>query len=81
MAEYNKPLPIPDVDSQAFWDRCKAHELAAQRCQDCGKVSLAAPGLLPALLFVEIRLDETGRNRDRLFFRGRALRVDSCFSG
>ena len=37
MADYTKPLPIPDLDSQPFWDRCKAHELAAQRCHDCGK--------------------------------------------
>lgn len=36
MAEYTKPLPVPDVDSQQFWDNCKAHELSAQRCDDCG---------------------------------------------
>jgi uncharacterized OB-fold protein len=35
--EYRKPLPIPDIDSQLFWDKCKAHELAAQCCNDCGK--------------------------------------------
>jgi uncharacterized OB-fold protein len=37
MAEYAKPLPVADVDSQPFWDGCKAHELSAQRCRDCGK--------------------------------------------
>ena len=35
MAEYTKPLPVADVDSQPFWDGCKAHELSAQRCRDC----------------------------------------------
>jgi len=35
MAEYTKPLPIADIDSQPFWDRCKVHELSAQRCGDC----------------------------------------------
>src|SRR3954449_12040993 len=36
MADYSKPLPVPDIDSQPFWDKCKAHELTAQRCRDCG---------------------------------------------
>ena len=29
MAAYTKPLPVPDIDSQVFWDGCKAHELSA----------------------------------------------------
>jgi uncharacterized OB-fold protein len=37
MADYAKPLPVADIDSQQFWDSCKAHELSAQRCQDCKK--------------------------------------------
>lgn len=37
MAEYSKPLPVADVDSQSFWDHCKVHELSAQRCRDCGQ--------------------------------------------
>lgn len=35
MVEYDKPLPVPDVDSQHFWEGCKAHELRAQRCCGC----------------------------------------------
>jgi uncharacterized OB-fold protein len=30
------PLPIPNEDTQAFWDYCKAGELRAQRCTACG---------------------------------------------
>ena len=30
------PLPIPNEDTQAFWDYCKAGELRAERCTNCG---------------------------------------------
>jgi len=33
---YEKPLPGPDIDSQGFWDGCKAHELRILRCNGCG---------------------------------------------
>ena len=29
------PLPIPNEETQAFWDYCKAGELRAQRCTAC----------------------------------------------
>jgi uncharacterized protein len=37
MAEYTKPLPVVDADTQPYWDGAKAHELRAQRCSGCGK--------------------------------------------
>ena len=36
MTEYKKPLPVPNLDSQAFWEGCKKHELLIPRCQNCG---------------------------------------------
>ena len=30
------PLPVPNEDTQPFWDYCKAGELRAQRCTNCG---------------------------------------------
>jgi uncharacterized OB-fold protein len=30
------PLPVPDEDSQPFWDYCAQGELRAQRCSSCG---------------------------------------------
>ena len=36
MAQYNKPLPIPNVASQAFWEGCKKHTLLIPRCRSCG---------------------------------------------
>src|SRR5215471_11744000 len=43
------------------------------------KISLASPGLLSPLLFVEIRLDEAWRDWHRVFVRCSALCVDSRF--
>ena len=36
MAEYKKPLPIPDPDTKEYWEGCKRHELLLQRCSQCG---------------------------------------------
>lgn len=35
MAEYARPLPVPDGDTRPFWDAAKEHHLVIQRCQDC----------------------------------------------
>ncbi|HEX6513624.1 MAG TPA: Zn-ribbon domain-containing OB-fold protein [Chloroflexota bacterium] len=32
-----KSLPVPDMDTQPFWDACKARELRVQRCAGCGR--------------------------------------------
>lgn len=37
MKELAKPVPIPDKDTQPFWDGCRAHELRAQQCTGCGR--------------------------------------------
>jgi uncharacterized OB-fold protein len=37
MIEYAKPLPTIDLETQPFWDACRAHELRGQRCTACGK--------------------------------------------
>ena len=81
MADYTKPLPIPDIDSQPFWDRCKAHELSAQRCGDCGKFRWPPQAFCPHCYSWKFDWTKLERNRHRVFFRGRALRVDSCFQG
>ena len=38
MAEYEKPLPAPTVDTELFWYYCKRHELRMQKCSQCGYV-------------------------------------------
>jgi uncharacterized OB-fold protein len=36
MAEYMKPVPIPDHVTGRFWEAAKRHCLLIQRCRDCG---------------------------------------------
>ena len=36
MADYNKPLPQANPQTEEFWEGCKRHELLIQRCTDCG---------------------------------------------
>ncbi len=30
------PVPVPDADTQPFWDGCRSRELRIQRCGACG---------------------------------------------
>jgi uncharacterized OB-fold protein len=47
VAEYNKPLPLPDPETQPFWDAAKAHELKAQKCSNCGRFRFPPQGFCP----------------------------------
>ena len=38
MTEYARPLPQPDDLTRPFWEAARRHELAVQRCIDCGKL-------------------------------------------
>ena len=33
---YAKPLPTPSHESQPYWDSCRQHALALQKCAGCG---------------------------------------------
>ena len=35
MADYLKPLPVPEVETEPFWAACKEHRLDVQQCDDC----------------------------------------------
>jgi len=35
MTDYQKPLPVPDGDTQPYWSAAKEHRLTIQLCQDC----------------------------------------------
>jgi hypothetical protein len=37
MADYQKPLPAPQGESQTYWDRTRKHELWLRRCNACAK--------------------------------------------
>ena len=42
MTAYNKPLPVEDADSAAFWAGCRNRELLFQRCSQCSTVRCPA---------------------------------------
>ena len=48
-----KPVPVPDEQSQEFWDAAAKHTLAIQRCQACGFYSYPPAMLCPNCLSPE----------------------------
>lgn len=60
---YTKPLPLPDADTQPFWDACKQHELRAQRCSACHRYRWPPQDFCPECYSWDsewMRLPETG---------------------
>ena len=35
MSNYVKPLPTLDADGRSFWESCRKHKMALQRCLSC----------------------------------------------
>lgn len=35
--EYNKPVPVPQGESDYYWQKAKEHELWLRKCDDCGE--------------------------------------------
>ena len=33
------PIPVPNLDNQEFFDRCREHQLVLRRCRDCSLFS------------------------------------------
>jgi uncharacterized OB-fold protein len=48
--EYKKPLPVVTELSRPFWEACRRHELAVQRCQGCGAFRYPPAVLCPECL-------------------------------
>jgi uncharacterized OB-fold protein len=52
VADQRVSIPVPDSDSSAFWESCKKHEMAIQKCVDCGSLRypprLVCPNCLSA---------------------------------
>jgi uncharacterized OB-fold protein len=34
---YNKPVPVPQGESDVYWEKAKQHELWLRKCDDCGE--------------------------------------------
>ena len=50
MADYNKPLPIPDPVTKPFWDSLKAHAIQLQRCGGCNRFIYYPRAVCPGCL-------------------------------
>jgi uncharacterized OB-fold protein len=63
MADYAKPLPAPDPDSEPYWEATRARELRAQKCSKCGRFRFPPQGFCPSCYcwdFAWTKLPETG---------------------
>ncbi|MEE8363063.1 MAG: Zn-ribbon domain-containing OB-fold protein [Dehalococcoidia bacterium] len=48
MAEaYNKPLPIPQPESDRYWEGAKNHELWLRKCNDCNQAYFYPRNICP----------------------------------
>ena len=45
--KYDKPLPMPDLETQPFWDGAKAGKLLLPKCLDCGQYHFFPRALCP----------------------------------
>ena len=64
MTQYEKPLPIINIDNAQYWEFCKKHELRMQKCTQCGHVRFPTSILCPRCHSMETewaRLSGKGR--------------------
>ncbi len=45
--EYKKILPRPTMDSDGFWESVKRHQMALQKCLDCGAFHFPPSDMCP----------------------------------
>ena len=45
--KYDKPLPMPNLETQPFWDGAKAGKLLLPKCLDCGQYHFFPRALCP----------------------------------
>jgi uncharacterized protein len=50
MTDYSKPLPKRGQLTDPFWDHAQNHQLAVQRCNDCGDCHFPPSPVCPACL-------------------------------
>jgi hypothetical protein len=58
MAEYKKPIPVPNSDSEKFWEGCKKHELLLQKCDHCSSYRYPPRSICPNCFSVETTWDK-----------------------
>jgi uncharacterized OB-fold protein len=58
MADYRKPLPIPDADSKEFWDGCHRHELQLQKCNKCNNFHYPPAPVCPVCFSSDVKWEK-----------------------
>jgi uncharacterized OB-fold protein len=53
MAQYQKPLPIPNEDTRPFWDGLKEHKLKIQKCRQCEQFRFPPRVICPHCMSLE----------------------------
>jgi uncharacterized protein len=62
MTESVRPLPLPDWDTQPYWDAARGHRLEMPRCADCGRFCFPPRARCPSCLSTDLQWTElTGR--------------------
>jgi uncharacterized OB-fold protein len=62
LAEYTRPLPVPDGDTKPYWDAAREHRLVIQRCQACQQAIFYPRSLCPHCMSDQIAwLDASGK--------------------
>ena len=51
---YKKPLPKIDEESKGFWEACRRHEFALQRCRNCGELRYYPRAVCPECMSGEV---------------------------
>jgi uncharacterized OB-fold protein len=64
MDQQNKPLPIPDGDSQFFWKGCQENKLFIQKCRECSKHIFYPRALCPHCFSEQLDwVESTGKGK------------------
>jgi uncharacterized protein len=64
VADYTRPVPLADADTQTFWEGAKVRELRAQHCSSCKRFRWPPQGFCPHCYswdFTWDTLRQTGR--------------------
>lgn len=59
MAEYKKPLPLPNSDTKEFWDGAKRHELLLQQCSKCSNYRYPPSPICPNCFSMDFKWEKT----------------------
>jgi hypothetical protein len=57
---YNRPVPVPSLETQPFWDGCLREQLLVQQCKGCHTLWHPPGPVCPSCLFSDYEWTPTG---------------------